>query len=64
MEIAYKRTVRVRAYECITMEATVEVDAIDFTELKQKIDSEIEKHAAYLKAKSSGFTEEEDAIYE
>ena len=46
------------------MEATVEVDAIDFTELKQKIDSEIEEHAAYLKAKSSGFTEEEDAIYE
>lgn len=66
MEIGYKRTVRVKAYECITMEVTTEVDEFDFTELKQKLDKEIEEHAAYLKAKGSGMydEDEEHAIYE
>lgn len=67
MEIGYKRTVRVRAYECITMEVTAEVDEFDFTELKQKLDKEIEEHAAYLKAKGSGVCNDDDTepvIYE
>jgi hypothetical protein len=66
MEIGYKRTVRVRAYECITMEVTAEVDEFDFTELKQKLDKEIEEHAAYLKVKGSGVCDEDEehAIYE
>lgn len=67
MEIGYKRTVRVKAYECITMEVTAEVGEFDFTELKQKLDKEIEEHAAYLRAKDSGVCNDDDTepvIYE
>lgn len=63
-EISYRRTVKVREYESITMEATVESDNLDFAELTKKLDAEIENHVAYLQSKYEGLSSDSSIIYE
>ena len=53
IEVSYRRTMQVREFESVTLEAKISCDYWDsaFDDLESRVDTELERHCKELKAK-------------